>query len=198
MKIKLLGTILIAGLLGSACENPEINQYNANSNPETANSDSTSQTTEYETGVRFICRQGFDHVMQQDLPTTYALTQGEQRAIVRWSTEYFTSSGWDPQRRCEDVSPRFQAAYNNNTLNFITNGRMNNQPVLCTALADGGECEDLLITLRPEDNPQQFAQELGQILKGRSTGPLRHNAHEEKQIYIQVDIKEFIRNAPAE
>jgi len=198
MNSKLVTTILIVGLLGSSCDQLAINEYDTNSNSSSGQGDTITKTANQASGVRFICQTGYDNVVQKDLPTTYAATQGEQRAIVRWSTEYFTSSGWDPQRRCEDVSPRFQKAYDNNTLNFITNGTMNNQPVLCTALQDGGECEDLLITLRPEDYPQQLAQELGQILKGRSTGPLRHNSDGEQQVYIQVNIQEFIENAPVD
>ena len=192
MKIKPLTTILIAGLLVASCNKQETsNQYSANS-------------TKSETETRFICREGYDKASQQRLPTTYAFTAGQKRAIIRWSTEYFSGSGWDPQTRCEEVSPRFQKAYENGSLNLITNGKMNNQPVICTALQHGGSCVDLLITLRdgnhgqPADNGPQLVKELGQILNGTATGPMQHNSDGEAQLYVQVDIDEFIANAPVE
>ncbi len=185
MNIKLLGTVLIAGLLVASC------------GKSTTSSQYTAQETNSDTETRFICREGYDKASNKQLPTTYAFTEGQKRAIIRWSTEYFSVSGWDPQSRCEEVSPRFQTAYENGTLNFITNGTMNRQPVICTALQNGGPCADLLITLRPTDDGKELATELGQILNGRSTGPMRHSSGN-SQVYIQVDIDEFIRNAPVE
>ena len=185
MNIKLLGTVSIASLLVASCSKP------------TTSSQYTAQETKSDTGTEFICREGYDQTADKQLPTTYAFTGGQKRAIIRWSTEYFSGSGWDPKSRCEEVSPRFQTAYDNKTLNFITNGTMNNQPVICTALEDGGPCADLLITLLPTDNGLELATELGQIFNGRSTGPMRHSSGN-SQVYIQVDIEEFIRNAPVE
>ncbi len=185
MKTKPLVAVLIVGLLIASCDKPATSsQY-------------TAQETNSDTETRFICREGYDRASNKQLPTTYAFTGGQKRAIIRWSTEYFSGSGWDPQSRCEEVSPRFQTAYENGTLNFITNGTMNRQPVICTALQNGGPCADLLITLRPTDDGKELATELGQILNGRSTGPMRHSSGN-SQVYIQVDIDEFIRNAPVE
>ncbi|WP_354636112.1 COP23 domain-containing protein [Planktothricoides raciborskii] len=185
MNIKLLGTVSIASLLVASCSKP------------TTSSQYTAQETKSDTGTEFICREGYDQTADKRLPTTYAFTGGQKRAIIRWSTEYFSGSDWDPKSRCDEVSPRFQTAYENGTLNFITNGTWNNQPAVCTALQDGGPCADLLITMRPSDDSRQFATELGEVLKGRSTGPMRHSSGN-SQVYIQVDIEEFIRNAPVE
>jgi hypothetical protein len=80
--------------------------------------------------VQFICSEGYDRVSTRRYPTTYAWTQRGKIAIVRWKTEQFP--GYLPQKRCEEVSPRFQEAYENGTLSFITNGTMNRQPVICT------------------------------------------------------------------
>ena len=184
MKIKPLATILIAGLSVASCNQQETSsQYSANS-------------TKSETQTRFICRKGFDKASGKHWPTTYAFTAGQKQAIIRWSTEYFTKSGWEPQSRCEEVTPRFQKAYENGSLNFITNGTMNNQPVICTASQDDGPCVDLLMTLRDTDDGPQLVRELGEILSGTATGPMQHNS--DAQVYIQLDIDEFIRNAPVE
>jgi hypothetical protein len=182
MNIKLLGTVLIASLLVASC------------GKSTTSSQYTAQETNSDTGTEFMCREGYDKASNKQLPTTYAFTGGQKRAIIRWSTEFFSESGWDPKSRCEEVSPRFQTAYQNGTLKFITNGTMNNQPVICTALQDRGPCADLLITLRLTDNGPQLVRELGQILNGRSAGAMQHYS----QVYIQVDIDEFIRNTPVE
>ena len=185
MKIKPLVAVSIACLLTASCSQQAFSNK------------STAQKTYPSANVRFTCLEGYDKEADKRLPTTYAFTGGQKRAIIRWSTEYFSGSDWDPKSRCEEVSPRFQMAYDNKNLNFITNGTMNNQPVICTALEDGGPCADLLITLRPTDNGLELATELGQVLNGRSMGTIHHSSGN-SQVYIQVDIEEFIRNAPVE
>jgi hypothetical protein len=155
MKIKPLVAVSIACLLTASCSQQAFSSKH------------TAQKTYSSAEVQFTCREGYDKAAKKRLPTTYAFTGGQKRAIIRWSTEYFSVSGWDPKSRCEEVSPRFQTAYDNKTLKFITNGTMNNQPVICTTRQDGGPCDDLLITLRPTDNGQKLATELGEIFNGR-------------------------------
>ena len=143
--------------------------------------------------VYFICNQGYDKETNRRLPTTYAWYQGQKRVLIRWEKAL---GGKSPQERCNTVSPRLQQAYDDGTISIITNGRMNNQPVICTAREYGGDCVTLLITLRPQDNSLQVLKGIEAALWGRSIGPLRHTS--DPQVYYQIDIEKSLRNAPVE
>ena len=147
--------------------------------------------------VKFICADSYDSESNASLPTTYAWTAKGKIAVVRWQTEDFLSSGFNPQQRCDSVSPRFQEAYENNSIGLITNGTMDNQPVICTSDAPGGDCNTLLMTLRPEDDSVKVLNNLRQVLNGEQVGPVKHNA-DTPQIYYQVDIDNFLETAPVE
>ncbi|MEM7595655.1 MAG: COP23 domain-containing protein [Cyanobacteria bacterium P01_A01_bin.83] len=144
--------------------------------------------------TQFICAESFDNESGKSLPTTFAWTSRGKIAIVRWETEDFLSAGFSPQKRCESVSPRFQEAYDNNTLGLITNGQMDNQSVICTSDRPQGDCNTLLMTLRPEDDSLTVLGSLRDIFNGQQVGPVKHN----KQAYYQVDIENFLETAPVE
>ena len=177
MKLKLLttGLLSIAVTLGAST----VKEVRANSEAE------------------FICADSYDGESEQSLPTTFAWTPHGKVAIIRWETEDFLNAGFSPQERCEAVSPRFQEAYDNNTLGLITNGQMNARPVICTSNESGGECVTLLMTLRPEDNSLRVLQSLKQILNMEQVGPIKHSSGI-PQVYYEVDIENFLETAPVE
>lgn len=184
MKLKAIIAVLATGAMAAGCAKTTV----ASNQPE-PNPDKSSEK------ISFICREGYDKVSGKKLPTTYASNARGKIAVVRWETKYFKN--YTPQERCDEVSPRFQTAYENGSLLFLTHGTMNGQPAICTSRSEGGPCDTLLITLRPNDDPMPILQQLGDTLQGRSTGPLRHNSGG-SQMYIQVNIKEFLKTAPVE
>ncbi|MBD2774945.1 COP23 domain-containing protein [Iningainema tapete] len=97
-------------------------------------------------GIQFSCN------TRGSLPTTvaYNLAEGTSMTVIRWYSEYFTGSGYDPLSRCQQVSARFQQAYNSDSLNYITAGIVNGLPVICAA-TPGGSCNssNMLFTLKP-------------------------------------------------
>jgi len=145
--------------------------------------------------VQFICGESFDRASGQRYPTTFAWTARGKMAVVRWKKQW--SGNITPQQRCQSVSPRFQEAYSNGTLNFLTNGTANGQPVICTATERGGACQTMLMTLRAEDNSLQILNQLKDVLGGRAAGPVVHSSGV-PQAYYQVDIENFLRTAPIE
>lgn len=147
--------------------------------------------------VRFICASGFDKRSNQRLPTTYAWTQRGKIAIMRWKYPWFKNSEYTPQRRCEEVSSRFQTAYDNQTLDFITNGTENNQEVICTARQYRGACADTLLTLRPNDDSLEILTDLKDQLKGRGKEPIIHKSGK-KQVYYEINFQKFLQTAPVE
>lgn len=144
-------------------------------------------------GYKFICQESFDAASNRRLPTTFAWGSRGKIAIIRWETEVFKN--WSPKQRCDEVSPRFQTAYENDTINLITNGTMNNQPVICTARGYGQPCHTLLLTLRPEDNSVEVLNHLRAIFNGQRVGPIKHSS-EEGQIYYRINIDKFLQEAP--
>jgi Circadian oscillating protein COP23 len=145
--------------------------------------------------VKFVCAPSFDQQTNQKLPTTFAWTSRGKIAVVRWETNAFKN--YSPETRCQQVSPRFQEAYDNGGINFLTNGQINQQPVICTARESGAECATLLMTLRPEDNPVTVLTQLQEVLNGRQVGAVRHSSNV-PQLYYQVDFENFLRTAPVE
>ncbi len=145
--------------------------------------------------TQFVCREAFDQVTNQRIPTTYAWTERGKIAVVRWTS--VLGGGWTPERRCQEVSPRFQRAYQNGSIRYLTNGTVNGQRAICTAREEGGSCQDLLLTLRPEDDAIAVLRQLNDVLKGRAAATVRQSGQEDR-IYIQVDLEQFLRTAPVE
>ncbi len=75
--------------------------------------------------------------------------------------------------------------------------KMNNQPVIFTAKESEGDCVNLLMTLRPEDNSLKILDQFRQILNGEQVGLVKHNSST-PQLYYKTDIENFLRNAPVE
>ena len=167
----------------------------------TANLPHTSVQAQSNNEVQFICAESFDPQSGKSTPTTFAWGSRGKISFVRWSSKAFENSSenssFTPQKRCEIASPNFQTAYENNTLGLITNGRKNNQPVICTSQEYGGECETVLFTLRPEDNSLNVLKHFRQILNGEQIGPIKQSS-DVPQIYYQVDIENFLNTAPVE
>ena len=179
MKKKYFVYGILLGMLVSSCQkSPVQNQAQFNTAP-------------VEVNVSFICSEGEDPQTQKRLPTNYALINDSKKALIRWEKDRFATSGWQKEKRCQEVASRLENAYNNNTLNIITNGRMNGQPVICTALTVGEDCEDLLITLKPEDDGVNIVQKIGEIMNGSSIGDLSDESGVVSQVYMQLDIKQF-------
>lgn len=83
------------------------------------------------------------------LATMAKTSQGDIPLFI-WNYEYFIEGGYTPNRRCLDTSRRFQAYYNNGTLNYIFAERQESQWVVCVARQQGGSCFKELFTLPPD------------------------------------------------
>ncbi len=143
--------------------------------------------------VQFICARS----RQGNIPTTYAWTPQGRIAVIRWKYSWFNNQTISPQQRCQDVSSRFQNAYDNQSLGYITNGTVKGQAVICTTRDKDGACDITLLTLRPQDDPLEILTDLKDILRGRGTGPIQHSSGKH-QVYYQIDIDKFLQTAPVE
>lgn len=138
---------------------------------------------------RFFCGQD-----SQGTYTTYAETPRGQQAFIRWKSEYFTTSGWTPEARCQEVSPKFQQAADNNQLNYITNDTQNNLPVVCAAIDETERCGLMLFTLRPEDDPKTIREMLRELGRGSAMGPIPQSG----SFKVYVPLSDILQNAPIE
>jgi hypothetical protein len=144
---------------------------------------------------QFTCNQGFDKNTGKEQPTTYLWYEGKKHSVLSWVK---TSGSTTPQERCNKVSSRLQEAYDNGSLNFVTNGSMNGQAVICTAREYGGNCDTLILTLRPNDNPLEILNGFKEALSGRRIGIDPMPRSSTTQIYYKIDLQETIRNTHAE
>jgi hypothetical protein len=138
--------------------------------------------------VSFTCQKIPTQNGQEMISTTVALTARGTVPIIRWKTNAF--GNYPPQKRCEEVSKRFQEAYDNGSLNYITNGTINQQNVICTALKNKGECHTLLMTLLPEDDSVAIVMDLGDVLNGRPQ-PLEHTS-DAPRLYYKINIERLM------
>lgn len=157
-------------------------------NPSSSAQSSDNSTTKR---VNFVCGKS------NDAPATVARTPRGDIAVIRWVSGFFSGAGFTPQKRCQEVSSRFQTYHSHGTLKYLTTGWLNNQPVICTAQKQGGGCSDVLFTLEPGDDPNQVLRQLLSIRSGATAGPLsRSGSSRQKPIYINLD--EYLNRAPVE
>ncbi|WP_156818341.1 COP23 domain-containing protein [Cyanobium gracile] len=95
------------------------------------------------------------------VPTTVAATaDGRSVPVIRWTSRAFDNAGWTAARRCQDVSTRFDIYNREGRLKYLTTGRINDMPVICTTTSMGGGCDRLLYTLKPGQSASATLQNL--------------------------------------
>ncbi|VEP15348.1 conserved exported hypothetical protein [Hyella patelloides LEGE 07179] len=111
---------------------------------------------------KFICQ-----VNKQNIPTTYANTPEGPKPVMRFASTHFPPP-YTPMRRCQEITARYNKFYAQGILEYMTSGWVNRLPVICA----GQTCnkETVLLTLKPDQEPDQALQE---ILANRSgaSGP---------------------------
>ena len=135
---------------------------------------------------------GFVCGSAQGVPSTNAVKRdGSQVPVIRWTSTTFKSSGWSAERRCKEVSSRFNTYLQQGRLAYITTGRINRLPVICTANKKGGPCDGLLYTLKPGQNATATLRNLLEI-RVKARGPLNETT---SRLYVSLD--ELMKTAQA-
>jgi hypothetical protein len=154
---------------------------------------SQNEPADPEAKMQFTCSTSYSYRLKKRVPTTISWSPaGDKRALIQWVKQM--DSHWTPEKRCQEVSRRMQEASNAGTMQYITNGKMNGQRVICSATEVNGDCKNLLMTLRSGDKPLQFMSEFKEVFSGRSEGPIPHSSGE-PQIYLRIDLNQLWRNA---
>ena len=135
-------------------------------------------------------QRGFWCDTSSDIPTTmYQNSQDLQEPWIRWTSDAFSASGYDPVTRCQQVSGRLETYRTNQQLKYITVGIMNQQSVVCTASQVNGRCEDLIYTLKPG---QDAVKTLNNLLVWREARAGAPSLYESGEIPY-IDVSERLR-----
>ena len=146
-------------------------------------------------GVSFYCGEISDKDTGAPIPATVAYVPQRQATvpIIAWQSQYLAA--WNPQRRCEEVSPKFQTFYEDGRLNYLSNGESAGYPIICALLDKQEHCngENQLFQVRPGSQPEDLVLGLKGILVGKSSEPIYQSSGE----HFYVSLSEFLENAPA-
>jgi hypothetical protein len=116
--------------------------------------------------------------------TTVVTDSRGERQLIRWVSDFGHRVGYTPEQRCLEVSNRMRDNFGREG-QYITHGRMNGQNVICQTDRLGEDCQQLLYTLKPEDDPKTKLEDLFQLNNPNvSRGPLREPPC---PTYISVD-----------
>lgn len=127
---------------------------------------------------------GFSCSISNGAPATMVQTRdGRTVPMIRWTSNTFDGAGWTPARRCQEVSQRFETYRQQGRLNYITTGRLNTLPVICTAPREGAPCDGLLYTLKPGQDPTVALTRLLDV-RFKARGPLNES---HGRLYVSMD-----------
>ena len=145
--------------------------------------------------ITFYCGEIIQKNTGEKIPTTMAYVPQRQAnvPIVAWKSQHLAA--WNPQRRCQIVSPKFQAFYEDGRLNYLSQGENAGYPIICALLNQQEECsgENQLFQIRPGSNTGNVIAGLNDILEGKSSEPIYQSSGD--RIYISVS--KFLENAPS-
>jgi hypothetical protein len=115
--------------------------------------------------VEFQC--GADY---QNIPTTYVETPGGVVEIFKWKSTYFQGA-YTPVQRCLEVTQRM----NQFQPDYLVTGRVNNYNVICAGMSCDRNGRNILLTLRPDQNPSQVLQEIDNTRDGAGGPSMQFN-----------------------
>ena len=141
-------------------------------------------------GVTFSCKQAVDPANGETIPATVAMVPQRQETInlILWKSEHF--GAWQPQSRCETVSPKFQTFYQDGRLRYLTHGEINGYPVICAVMSEDESCtgENQLFQVKPNGDPQLVLRQLMDVVEGKvDEGVIYQGTDGAEQLYISVD-----------
>jgi Circadian oscillating protein COP23 len=129
----------------------------------------------------------------KDPPVTIAQTERGKKTIIRWvSTKLY--GNLTPQERCKQVSEKFQAAQNNQRLNYLVADNVNRQQVICISDKRNGNCKDILMTLKPGSDAKKVLRELLD-LRGLANGKAIEEGEDKK---INIDFLMYLERTPVD
>jgi hypothetical protein len=144
--------------------------------------------------ITFYCGEISDRETREKIPATIAWVSQRQTnvGIIAWKSNYIPK--WNAQKRCETVSPKFQAFYEDGRLNYLTTGENNGYDIICAAVETGQSCkaEDQLFQVKASNDPEAVLKGLTGIIEGTSSKPIYQSSGDK----TYVSMEELLNNAP--
>jgi hypothetical protein len=77
--------------------------------------------------------------------------------LIVWTNTSQINDTWTPQKRCQEVSDRFQKLQNQGQLRILKTGTVNGQSVICGLETNQGACnkKNVLLTMTNKRDPNQ-------------------------------------------
>jgi len=142
----------------------------------------------------FFCGTSYNERIGTRVPTTIARTARGPIPLAQWTSEWATDSGYNPTRRCQEVTDRFNQSYASGVLRYIRTGLVNNLPVICTASVRGGMCPSstVLITLKKGSDSEAVLKQLLSLRRKVAGKPLEFNSdlysYKDESAYVNVEV----------
>jgi Circadian oscillating protein COP23 len=181
-----LSTILLSALVLSPL--PALAQSGAQDQPETSN----------DSKVSFFCGKTFDTASKSQVPTTLVWNPEKQGnvALIRWKSQYFDRSKYGNERRCQEVSKKFQKLWSAGSLNYIVTGTAaNGLPIVCGVANEGDACDsnNQLFTLKKFTDKKVLLEQLSGIFEGKVSSPVYESGSGDGSY---IDVRSLLRGKP--
>lgn len=141
-------------------------------------------------------------IQRNGTPTTIVETKRGTIELIVWKSAFF-GNNWNPQKRCQEVTSRFQEFSDASQLRYITTGKINDYNVICVADPQKPQknvCKNngLLITLEPSDNPEQVKNELFDVSQRIQGGGITRGCPKDNSFYKKpiLDLETFLNCVP--
>ena len=146
--------------------------------------------------VTFYCGTILESDTGNEIPTTLAYVPPRKMEIpiVAWTND--SIAAWNPQRRCDAVSSKFQNFYQDGRLNYLSDGSVAGEQVICAILEKQEECsgDNQLFQVREGTDSEEVIVGIKEILKGkRSETEVIYQSSGDRNY---VDISGLLENAP--
>jgi hypothetical protein len=128
-----------------------------------------------------------------NVPTTMAKTRRGPVPIIRWVFAGF-GENYSPENRCQLVSAKFQAYYEDDSINYLRAAYLNKQPVICAAKRRGDPACAVLFTLKPGSDPNRTLRQLLNI-RDRTSNVILQESYV-PTAPTEVDLNDFLDKAP--
>jgi hypothetical protein len=140
--------------------------------------------TSLDTSVVYRC------VQRDGYPTTVADTTKGRIELIVWKRQHWGSI-WTPQRRCKEVSKRFQKYNDNGSLKYLGTGKKNNYHIICVLekTRNGYKCREdgILLTVESGEDPKKVMNNLFDFNRVSGGGLVRGDI---------LDWEEYLENSP--
>jgi Circadian oscillating protein COP23 len=155
--------------------------------------------TTAQTEGKFYCGQAYDIIGRKNVPATLMSSPNREKPIVviLWKSEYFGQE-FNPNQRCQKVSPKFQAAYVGGNFEYLKVGYERKLPIVCAVKTENEPCTNagMLFTLKPFGNTQSQLNTLMGNIEGAEAGPdIYQSSGRRKGREGIVNIRKFLRAA---